>query len=450
MKDVHMEQVIRNLKNFIQKDILPFKTDDEILEKSLWIFELRNDLKFHNLVLKRAEVSLSLERKATAALHRRMNASAKTLQVIRVAGRFRLNRIEKEILLLMTLARLSILTRVGDLESIQKLLFRNGAQAIAVVRALSSQGRLRQFGLIDNDSDSHFAVSKEFVDSIVNKEKNFGFDKEKSCESDGHITARKPLLTFDQLVLPDTVRSSLEMCITQIKNRKTFCETWGIAKTIKYGIGMTMLFSGPPGTGKSACAEAMAHELNKLIIVVNYAQIQSRWVGETAKNTVRIFKKARDNDAVLFWDEADAMFLDRDSMTYSWEVREVNLLLQELEKFEGVCILATNRKRSLDEALQRRIALKIDFEKPEPPMRKKILEKLIPDTMPLAENINLDELCRQDFSGGEIKNVVLNAARIALGRSKNAVVNQDDFLKAIQMETQGGWGNIRKPFGFSA
>ena len=123
MKDAHMGDVIRNLNNFVRKDIVPFKTDDEILEKALWIIELRKDFKSHSPVFKREETSLSLERNSTAVFHRRLNDSTKKLHIVRTAKRLRLNRTEKEILLLLSLARLGILRRINDLEDIQKFLF---------------------------------------------------------------------------------------------------------------------------------------------------------------------------------------------------------------------------------------------------------------------------------------------------------------------------------------
>ena len=97
------------------------------------------------------------------------------------------------------------------------------------------------------------------------------------------------------------------------------------------------------------------------LLVVDYSQIQNCLLGQTEKNIARAFRDARENDAILFWDEADAMFYDRDSTSHNWEVRDVNVLLVEIERFEGICVLATNRKLTLDKALERRISLKVAF-----------------------------------------------------------------------------------------
>ncbi len=173
-------------------------------------------------------------------------------------------------------------------------------------------------------------------------------------------------------------------------------------------------------------------------------------MGQTEKNIVRVFREAKNQDAVLFWDEADAMFYDRDSARYNWEVRDVNVLLQQLEHFEGVCILATNRKITLDKALERRIALKIEFDRPGRNERRQIWKKLLPQKLPLARDMNLDQLSEANLAGGEIKNVVLNAARLALQRGKCGPVTLQDFQAAIEMETKNRWNaEYRKHIGFS-
>lgn len=260
------------------------------------------------------------------------------------------------------------------------------------------------------------------------------------------IGIREPEVTLNQLVLTDKVKSALDMCIAQNHNRTTMFVTWGLGKTFSYGISTTMLFYGLPGTGKTAAAEALAHKLGKPILVVKYSSLQSCYVGETEKNIAKIFKKASVADAVLFWDEADAMFYSRESAFYSWEVRDVNVLLQEIERFNGICILATNRKPALDIALERRIAIKVEFDAPDAAMRKELWRKLIPAQMPVAEDVSLEKLSTYEFSGGQIKNVILNAARIALMRSDSNGVTVADFDSAIQMEINGSDSLRNKAF----
>jgi SpoVK/Ycf46/Vps4 family AAA+-type ATPase len=160
--------------------------------------------------------------------------------------------------------------------------------------------------------------------------------------------------------------------------------------------------------------------------------------------------EARSQNAVLLWDEADAMFYDRDTAFRNWEVRDVNVLLQELERFQGVCVLATNRKITLDKALERRIMLKVEFERPDRIMRRRIWECLLPKKLPVARDVDLDELSGTDLSGGEIKNVILNAARAALERRARGPVERQDFLRAMEMETNGRWNlENQRPIGFA-
>ena len=261
---------------------------------------------------------------------------------------------------------------------------------------------------------------------------------------------REPKIALDQLVLSEATRTAINMALTHARCQKTLIQEWGIGGLISYGRNVTLLFYGPPGTGKTACAEALARELGKSILVVNYAEIQNCFVGQTEKNIVRAFNEAKRSGAVLFWDEADAMFYDRDSSFRNWEVRDVNVLLQELEWFDGICVLATNRRLTLDKALERRITLKVEFERPNEAMRRQIWQKLLPRNFPLGADVNLDKLSRRDLSGGEIKNVVLNAARLALQSRDQGPVRMEDFLQATEMEVRGKWNEeSREPVGFA-
>ncbi|HOH28771.1 MAG TPA: ATP-binding protein [Candidatus Hydrogenedentes bacterium] len=262
---------------------------------------------------------------------------------------------------------------------------------------------------------------------------------------------RMPRISLKDLALPQRTRESVHLALDQVRNSKKLMQTWGLRSAFPYGTGITMLFYGPPGTGKTATAEAIARELDKALLVADYSKIQNCFVGQTEKNIVSTFQKARQNDAVLFWDEADAMFFDRDAASRAWEVRDVNVLLQEIERFEGVCILATNRKTTLDKALERRIAAKVEFPRPDRELRKSIWQKLIPKQLPLAPDVDIARLSRTDLAGGEIKNVILNASRFACGRSSDAVVTAGDFERALAMETEERWTShaAKRSIGFT-
>lgn len=262
---------------------------------------------------------------------------------------------------------------------------------------------------------------------------------------------RMPRIALNDLALPQRTRELVNLALDHARNSGKLMQTWGLRGAFPYGSGVTMLFYGPPGTGKTATAEAIARALDKALLVADYAKIQNCFVGQTEKNIVSTFQKARQNGAVLFWDEADAMFFDRDAASRAWEVRDVNVLLQEIERFEGVCILATNRKATLDKALERRITAKIEFPRPDRELRESIWRKLIPKQLPLAPDVDIARLSRTDLAGGEIKNVILNASRLACGRSSDAVVTAGDFERALAMETGERWTShsAKRSIGFT-
>ncbi len=238
---------------------------------------------------------------------------------------------------------------------------------VIVRRHLSTSSRLMREKLIEpllsgtgemreDDEDELRNCNFRLTDACLSK---IGVKRKRRKGSGG----RKPLLRMEQLELSPEVRQALELAVNQYACRDVL-DSWQLGKTITYGRAVTMLFYGPPGVGKTAAAEAVASTLKKRILVADYSQIQNCWVGQTEKNIAKLFAKAREDDCVLFWDEADAMFFDRETASHNWEVRDVNVLLQELEKFDGVCILSTNRNVELDKALARRISLKIAFKPP--------------------------------------------------------------------------------------
>ena len=250
------------------------------------------------------------------------------------------------------------------------------------------------------------------------------------------MRVREALVRLDQLVLPDKTRQSLDMALAHVRNADTLLNDWGLGHVIAYGRAVTLLFSGPPGTGKTATAEAVAHELKKPILLADYTRIQNCYVGNTEKNIVGSFLTPGAQCGALLGRGRRHVRRPRDG-TAKWEVREVNVLLQELERHEGVCILATNRKIALDDALERRITLKVEFDRPDRGMRRQIWEKHPPSQMPLAADVNADRMSEWDLAGGEIKNVVLNAARLALGRCCQGPVEMKDFTTAVSLELDG-------------
>ncbi|HIH38783.1 AAA family ATPase [Candidatus Woesearchaeota archaeon] len=228
-----------------------------------------------------------------------------------------------------------------------------------------------------------------------------------------------PLVSFNDLIVNDKVREHLRAAIAREQGKQTMLKEWGLDRTILYGRGTTLNFRGPPGTGKTLAAGVIATELGRKLLMVRYDQLQSSFISVTEKHIHQVFDIARMKDAVLFFDEADAIALSRASLDRSWEMSQVNTLLKELEMFEGVCIFATNFAEKYDPAFQRRLTMHIDFPLPTKEQAEMILNKLLPRRA-REKGLSLHGLKVAGMSGGDLKNVVLNAAGFALkGKAKS-------------------------------
>ena len=241
----------------------------------------------------------------------------------------------------------------------------------------------------------------------------------------------KPRFTWSDLVLAPTTRESLEDALAELRHKRLMYQRWGLRKVVKKTKGLSLLFAGPPGTGKTMAAEAIASELGRPLHVANYAQKENMWVGETEKNIERVFARAVEEGAVLFFDEADAVFSRRGAMAAPWMNRDVNELLTHIENFAGIVILATNLPRTLDRALDRRIDIAVEFPMPDAAQRREILRRCVPRQAPLAEDVDFDALAgKYLLSGGSILNVVRQAMRSSLRRGQRHRICQDDLIRA--------------------
>ena len=230
-----------------------------------------------------------------------------------------------------------------------------------------------------------------------------------------------PRRTFADVILPDKTRRALADTLIQIEKHHLIFDAWGLGERHNSGTGLVFNFAGPPGTGKTICAEAVANLLGKRLYKVRYSEVESCWAGETGKNITSVFREARQQDAVLLFDEADSIASRRfTAMSFGYE-REanqaVNILLKELEGYDGVVIFATNLCANFDPAFERRVRTHILFEMPGVRERELIWKVQVhPTKTPLADDVDFRALAEKHaVSGGDIKNAVLKAAHMAAG-----------------------------------
>ena len=224
----------------------------------------------------------------------------------------------------------------------------------------------------------------------------------------------KITLTMEDLILPEDAKTEIDSVLEAAKRRSFVMNKWGFGRKLVTGKGIVVMFCGEPGTGKTLCAEILANELALELYQISIPQVMSKYIGETEKNIAKIFQSAKANHAMLLFDEADSLFASRvkvESSVDKFSNMETNLLLQEIERFEGIIILTTNLDKQIDKAFQRRIQFKVNFPFPEADMRSLIWEKHFPKECPVADNLDWELLGESfELSGGNIKNAVLRAA----------------------------------------
>jgi SpoVK/Ycf46/Vps4 family AAA+-type ATPase len=222
-------------------------------------------------------------------------------------------------------------------------------------------------------------------------------------------------LQWDDLILPAEQKRTLHMIAAQLRQRGTVHELWGFANKSRRGLGISALFHGPSGTGKTTAAEVLANELRLDLYHIDLSRVVSKYIGETEANLRRVFDAAEDNGAILLFDEADSLFGARTEVKDSHDRYaniEVSYLLQRMEAYRGLAILTTNRRSALDPAFLRRIRFAVSFPFPDAPQRADIWRKVFP---PEAATLGLDHerLARLRITGGNIRNIALNAAFLA-------------------------------------
>ncbi|EAR22003.1 ATP-binding protein [Nitrococcus mobilis] len=252
----------------------------------------------------------------------------------------------------------------------------------------------------------------------------------------GGVKRLRPLATWEQLVLPGERLEQLREAIDRLIHQVQVLEDWGFLGGRAGARGVRLLFSGPPGTGKTLAAEVMARALAVDLLVVDLSRVVSKWLGETEKNLAEVFDTAEKASAVLFFDEADALFGRRTEISDAHD-RYANLetayLLARLERFEGLAILATNHRQNIDPAFLRRLEALVEFPEPGREERLALWRCHLPPKAPLAEDVRLTELAAHfPVVGGLIRNAAVAAAFLAAANA--SPVTRQHLLRAVQRE----------------
>jgi SpoVK/Ycf46/Vps4 family AAA+-type ATPase len=247
-----------------------------------------------------------------------------------------------------------------------------------------------------------------------------------------------PGFVWSDLLLPEDTMEGIREMLSFAKHRSFLLDEWGFDKKLPYGKGVSAILAGPPGTGKTMVAQLLAQELGYDLYLIELAQIVNKYIGETEKNLARVFDEAENSHAILFFDEADALFAKRTEVKSSndrYANLEVNYLLQRMEAYGGITLLATNLEQGIDEAFKRRVRFSIAFELPEPPVRELLWKSMFPPQARLSPDINWKKLAeRYEMAGAYIKKAALRGAARALDRGPGAEVTSADLELAAQLE----------------
>ena len=261
-------------------------------------------------------------------------------------------------------------------------------------------------------------------DFIVTKEKGIIYE----------LKSKKPNYTINDLVLEESLLEQFQLCINKVKYYDKLYHDWELSKIDKRPNGVVINFYGPPGTGKTISAEAIANLFNKNIIEVNYSDIYSELMGKSSKNLQNIFNIAKQEDAVLFFDEADSILSKRSNHSNSSD-QDNNLtksiMLKLLDSHDGIVIFATNYFDNYDPAFFRRILAHIEFKMPDEDARKRILFHMLSNKVPGRTSLDFNELSKESngLTGGEIKNVIIQTLSKVI---EIGYLTQSDLIQSIK------------------
>jgi len=248
----------------------------------------------------------------------------------------------------------------------------------------------------------------------------------------------KSFYKWEDITITDDQRAVLKVVCDRYRLRNRVGQNWGLTRKNAYGNGVSLLLFGPPGTGKTMAAQVVANELHMELYKIDVSQLIDKYVGETEKNIRRVFEQAKKSNSVLFFDEADAIFnkrLEAKNSNERFANIESSLLLQCIEEYDGVALLATNNMAAIDAAFIRRFRFYLTFKEPDEKIRREIWESVFPKETPLSDEVDLKELAHIfNFNGAIIKNVALQSAYLAAQQKKP--IGLLEILVAVRRELE--------------
>jgi hypothetical protein len=310
--------------------------------------------------------------------------------------------------------------------------------------------------LPENDLDilaGQFSLTSNQIQNAVHSAKDMAFQYNRPLSSNDLFEAARrhsshhldslavkiePRYVWKDIVLPEDQMATLREIANTVRWRSVVLENWGVGEKLAASAGVAAMFAGPPGTGKTLAAQVIAAELKMDLYKIDLSTVVSKYIGETEKNLERIFNQAKNSNAILFFDEADAIFGKRSEVKDAHDRYaniEVGYLLQRMETYDGVVILATNLRSNLDDAFTRRLQFVVDFPFPDEEHRLKIWQVLFPTGVPREGEIDFKYFAdRFDLAGGSIRNIIVGAAFLAA--SEEAPVATRHLLHAMRREMQ--------------
>ena len=295
----------------------------------------------------------------------------------------------------------------------------------------------------------HFILSARTIfstGSLLSRDQNSNLNEDlwNACRSlarpklDDLAQRIVPSAKWDDLVLPELQKQTLRQIACHVRYRMKVYETWGFAAKDRRGLGISALFAGESGTGKTMAAEVLAGELKLDLYRIDLSAVVSKYIGETEKNLKQVFDAAEEGGVLLLFDEADALFGKRSDVKDSHDRYaniEVSYLLQRMEAYQGLAILTTNLKSSMDRAFQRRLRFMVHFPFPDATQREAIWSRIFPAQTP-TQGLDYKRLAQLNIAGGNIRNIALNAAFLAAEEGNGKPVEMEHLAQAAQLEAQ--------------